>query len=311
MALSVALVGCGGWGRIVLRDLVSLGCDLTVVGRSEATRERALAGGAARAVAGIEELQSVAGVVVVVPTPAHEEVVQKALVLDVPVFVEKPLTDDVAAARRLAAAGERLFVMDKWRYHPGVGMLGEIARSGELGGVVGLKTVRVGWGNPHSGSDAVWILAPHDLAIALEILGEVPAPRAAVAERIGSTMTGLSGLLGNTPWFTLDVSAAHTERRREVRLVCEGGVAVLASAYADHIAILRGDPQCEPRGLEPELRPIGTEMPLLRELEAFLGHLDGGPPPRSSAEEGAAMVVALADLVALATGAEHDPGGRR
>lgn len=35
----IALVGCGRWGRLVLRDLTSLGCDVVVVGRSEATRE--------------------------------------------------------------------------------------------------------------------------------------------------------------------------------------------------------------------------------------------------------------------------------
>jgi hypothetical protein len=42
------------------------------------------------------------------------------------------------------------------------------------------------------------------------------------------------------------------------------------------------------------------ELPLLAELRAFLGHLDGGPPPASSAAEGAMMVEAIAGLRTLA-----------
>jgi len=39
---------------------------------------------------------------------------------------------------------------------------------------------------------------------------------------------------------------------------------------------------------------------LLRELRAFLEHLAGGPPPKSSAEEGVADVAAIERLRELA-----------
>ena len=85
--------------------------------------------------------------VVATPTATHAEVVEEALGLGVPVFVEKPLTADVESARRVAAiAPDRLFVMDKWRYHPGVRELARIAQSGELGPVVGIHARRVGLG---------------------------------------------------------------------------------------------------------------------------------------------------------------------
>jgi len=135
----------------------------------------------------------------------------------VPVYVEKPLSDAPAAARRLAeAAPDRLVVMHKWRYHPGIEALAAIARSGELGAVVGVRSTRVGWGNPHGDVIAIWMLAPHDISIALEILGHSPEPRDAVAERIGSTVTGVTALLGTDPWLALDVSTAAGVQRREV-----------------------------------------------------------------------------------------------
>src|SRR5262249_46632918 len=175
---TVGLVGCGSWGRFILRDLLTLGCRVTVVARTEASRERA--DGAAEIVGSIDELPEVEGIVVATPTSNHAEVVEESLARGVPVFVEKPLTNDVAKAERLAGAADgRLFVMDKWRYHPGVELLARLAQDGSLGEVVGLHTTRIGWGNAHDDVDATWVLAPHDLSIGLEILGHVPEARGA------------------------------------------------------------------------------------------------------------------------------------
>ncbi|MGZ4257047.1 MAG: Gfo/Idh/MocA family protein, partial [Gaiellaceae bacterium] len=136
--------------------------------------------------------------------------------------------------------------------------------------------------------DLVWVLAPHDLAIGLEILGEIPEPRSAVA-----SPDALIGLLGERPWQALDVSGRSPARRREVVLVCEEGIAVLGDSFDDHVAVYRG-------GSEPERRPVSTDLPLLRELQAFLEHLAGGPPPRSSADDGVKVVRAISELRALA-----------
>jgi predicted dehydrogenase len=296
----IGLVGCGSWGRFILRDLATLGCKVTVVARSERTRANAQEGGAAGVVRSIGEVPAVDGIVVATPTATHAAVVEEALGRGVPVFVEKPLANDPADADRLAAAApDRLFVMDKWRYHPGVELLGEIARVGELGRVIGLRTTRIGWGNPHD-VDAVWILAPHDLAIGLEIFGTVPKPRTAVADAADGIASGLVGLLGEAPWLALEVSARTIDRRREVTLVCEDGVAVLPDGYSDRIRIARVADPNEATAVEPESRPISTELPLLRELEAFVEHLRGGPPPRSSAADGAAIVRRIAELRTLA-----------
>jgi predicted dehydrogenase len=87
----------------------------------------------------------VAGVVVATPTATHAKVVEEMLGLGVRVFVEKPLCSDPAAARRLAAgAPDPLFVMDKWRSHPGIARIAELPSDGRLGEVCGIRTIRIG-----------------------------------------------------------------------------------------------------------------------------------------------------------------------
>lgn len=290
----VALAGCGEWGRHILRDLIDLGCEVHVVARSDASRRRAENGGSASVVPSVDQLPSIAGAVVATATVTHAQVAEALLQRGVPVFVEKPLTADLGEAKRLAdIAPDRLFVMDKWRYHPGIEMLAQIARTHELGRPIGLRTVRVAWGHRFPDVDTVWIHAPHDLAISLEVLGTILPARSAVAERMNGGAAGLIGILGDKPWHVLEVSALSVERRREIRLVCEEGSAWLAEAYADSVAVA-------PSGKPPERRPISTELPLFRELRAFVNHLSGGPAPRSSAAEGVQAVARIEELRRLA-----------
>lgn len=294
---TVALLGCGRWGRHILRDLRSLGCAVPVVARSQESIERAREGNATAIVPALDSLDAVDGVVIATPTSTHAEVVGEALELGVPVFVEKPLTADVASARSLAAAApDRLFVMDKWRYHPGVMELARIARSGELGAPVGIHSRRVTLGHRYTDVNTVWIHAPHDLSIALEVLGEVPQPRSAVPELVGGELAGITALLGESPWLALEVSAIAPAHRRELRLVCEEGVAQLDGAEAGAIVIGRAG-RIDADSVER--RPIGDEMPLLAELRAFVEHLQGGPPPLSSAADALVIVEAVAGMIEL------------
>lgn len=294
----VGLVGCGKWGRHILRDLVTLGCDVPVVARSPESRARAEDGGARAVVADIASLPTVDGIVVATPTSTHREVVEQALEIGVPVFCEKPLADDAGDAAELARlASDRLFVMDKWRYHAAVLELASIARERRLGAVAGLRTVRVGWGSPHDDVDVVWVVAPHDLAITLEVMGALPVPEAAVAQSHGREALVLSGVLRRDGWWqVLEASGRSPERTRRVELHCEHGVAVLAGGWDEHVSVFRAGPQ----GVEEERIETPGELPLLAELRAFVGHLDGGPPPKSSAAEGAAVVATIAELRRLA-----------
>jgi len=300
---TIGLVGVGDWGRHILRDLVSLGAEVHAVARSDASIARANAGGAVSIVGTPADLPAdCSGYVVASETTAHLDAVECLLPRNKPIYVEKPLSPDLARIRRLPpeAAG-LVFTMHKWRYHPGVLELARIAREREFGPVMGLRTFRMGWENHHRDVNAIWVLAPHDMSIALHLLGEVPRVLDAWRD---PAVSGAEGVLARAETaagvpFVMEVSSGKPNKHRAIVLACRDAACELDDTQYDRIVIRR-------RGTlqsgEAEERRIASDMPLKAELAAFLEHIDGGPPPFTSLDEEIAVIEAIARVHELAFG---------
>ena len=297
---SIALVGCGHWGKLILRDLVSLGCDVYVVARSVQSRTNAEHGGCTGVVQTVEELPAVDGAVVATPTTVHFTTIQQLLPRAIPLFVEKPLVASRKHAEMLQPYANLLFVMDKWRYHPGILELARLVQGGVLGELQSLSCTRWGWRSRPSDVDAIWHLAPHDLSIILEILGFLPDIRCVRPEYHDGVLSGCVVLMGDQPWAEIRVSERRERHYRETRVHGSAALAVLLDSYSSAIQlflfpkITNGDPP------DVELVPITDDMPLRAELAAFVHYLDGGPMPKSNFADALTIVNALEQIHALA-----------
>ena len=289
---ALALLGGGIWGRKILRDLVALGAAVTVF-EPLAGRHAELAELGAVAVRADFPApgDDFAGFVVATPSTTHRAVLERLLPLDRPIFLEKPLTTTLADAEALARLDvSRVFLMHVWRYHPGIMALAEVARTRVLGELKGIRSVRANWTSPRGDTDALWNLAVHDLTIARAILGYLPEPRAALAERHGGVIRSFQAFLGEEPYLSLEVSNRYERKVREVRLHCTGGVAVLPSVDADHVLLVYGDDRSDPGEVRREKRVFGGESALVAELREFLGYLGGGAAPRCGFGEGLEVI---------------------
>jgi len=299
MSIRIGLVGCGRWGKHILRDLLSLGAEVRVTCLSEATAAEARKAGAHDAGTTLPVSGAVDAYVVATPTATHAVVLDGLVGTGRPIFVEKPMTADVASARRLAkAAPSTLFVMDKWRYHPAIEAMRQEAASGAIGDVLAIRTSRWQWSNPHRDVSPLWILAPHDLSISLHILGRIPPLRQALTLVPGRAELGLIAVLADElAQVTVEIGTMSPTHRRRCLVVGTKASLELEDAHDDRILVRHGAPG--DHAATAKVIPVGTEMPLLAELRAFLAHVRGeGPPPLSAADEGLQVVTRLAEIEA-------------
>jgi predicted dehydrogenase len=174
----IGLIGCGAWGAHILRDLQSCGAVVHVADPSESARRHANTLGAKSIVEDVSQLPQCDGYIIAAPTALHAGLIEALLDSGRPIFTEKPMTGDVASAQRIADAGkDRVYVMQKWRYHPGIERMRQELAGGRIGDILAIHLQRSGWGRSQRDINAIWTLMPHDLSIVLHWLGGIPRAR--------------------------------------------------------------------------------------------------------------------------------------
>lgn len=178
----IAVLGCGGWGRNIARSVHRLGALATVSDPSEHGRQNA-----AKVAPGVPVVDSVEAVLgdpairaVMIATPAetHFDLASRAIDAGKDVFVEKPMTINVAEAEELVEharqAGRVLMVGHLLEYHPAILKLASLIASGELGRVQYVVSNRLNLGKIRTCENALWSFAPHDIAVILWLVGAMP-----------------------------------------------------------------------------------------------------------------------------------------
>jgi predicted dehydrogenase len=182
--VTVAVIGAGYWGPNLVRNFATLPqCQLKVVcdqDRQVLDRLRPLYPQLYLSLDWREVLSwpEIQAVVIASPTSTHYEMALEALKKGKDVFVEKPLASTVAEAEKLSAEAERrdriLMVGHLMLFHPALARLKELIDQGELGEIFYLYFRRVNLGKIRKNENALLSFAPHDISMALYLLGAEP-----------------------------------------------------------------------------------------------------------------------------------------
>lgn len=178
----VAVVGCGHWGRHLVRNFHSLGHLAMVCDRHRAALDRL-----AEQFPGIlltPDLDDVVNndlveaVVIATPSHTHYAIAAAALAGGKHVYVEKPMAtrlDDAQALLDMAEQRNRLLMVGHLlMYHPAVSRLRQLIAEGCLGDVLYIQSDRLNF-NPHrQDKNVLWDLAPHDVSMMAYLLGAEP-----------------------------------------------------------------------------------------------------------------------------------------
>jgi len=177
----VGVVGCGYWGKNLVRVFSELG-HLAAICDSDRPRLEDLSRSyPAVAVNRYEELLAmpeVRGVVVAAPAAQHYALAKQALLAGKDVFVEKPLAlrlQDGEELVQLAKAASRILMVGHLlHYHPAIVMLRQRIREGDLGRIEYISSSRLNLGRLRMEEDILWSFAPHDIAAIVHLLEENP-----------------------------------------------------------------------------------------------------------------------------------------
>ena len=177
----VAVVGCGYWGKNLVRNFRAIGnleivCDASSDGRSRAA---GLAPGV-EITADFEDVLTgpVPCVVIATPAPTHFELARRALEAGKDVLVEKPLAlryEEGAELVERATGDDRILMVGHvLEYHPAIVRLGELVDEDELGDIHYVYSNRLNLGKIRREENILWSFAPHDIAVMLNLVGELP-----------------------------------------------------------------------------------------------------------------------------------------
>ena len=179
---NLAVVGCGYWGKNLVRNFAYLGALQIICDSNEQLLTvQAATYPQARSTTQISDVladQSVDAVVLATPAAMHYQQVKQALTAGKDVFVEKPLALRHAEGVELVELAQKqdavLMVGHILEYHPAVALLKDIIQRGDLGQVFYLYSNRLNLGKVRQEENILWSFAPHDISVICTLIEREP-----------------------------------------------------------------------------------------------------------------------------------------
>lgn len=301
--VKVAVVGCGYWGKNLVRNFFELGALRAI---SDPNQNQALSisqqykNVPILSLAEIAASSSIDAVVIATPAALHAEHVELFLRAGKHVFVEKPLSLDLASAhqlRELANNSQRILMVGHLlQYHPCYVKLKEIISQGGIGKIKYIYSNRLGLGKIRTEENVWWSLAPHDISM---ILGLVDQPLQDV-QSFGST--ALNSPLQDFTLTTLSfanelkahifVSWLHPFKEQKLIVVGEKGMAVFDDCqpwedklmiYPHKVDFQKGIPIID-KAIGQKI-PVVFQEPLRNECQHFIDCIENDTVPITNTDE--------------------------
>ncbi|MFI3300646.1 MAG: Gfo/Idh/MocA family oxidoreductase [Candidatus Gastranaerophilales bacterium] len=178
----IAVIGCGVWGRNIVRNFYNLNVLDTVCDIDEDNLKKVVEQypnvKVTRDFLEIINNPEITGVCVVTPSHTHYKIVKALLEAGKNVYVEKPISTVAQEARDLAElANEKglvLMVGHLLLYHPAVNRLKMLVEDGVLGDIVYAQSDRLNINFFKNDRSVMWDLAPHDVSMISYVIGKAP-----------------------------------------------------------------------------------------------------------------------------------------
>jgi UDP-2-acetamido-3-amino-2,3-dideoxy-glucuronate N-acetyltransferase len=310
MKKNIAVVGCGHWGKNLVRNFAELGALVAVcdpnddLAKSYAKKYKV----DNLSFTAIINDATIEGVVLAVPAPLHASMAIEVMNAGKHVYVEKPLAmNRIEAEVMIASATEnhvQLMVGHLLQYHPVFMTVRGLVESGELGSLRYVYSNRLSFGKVRSEEDVIWSFAPHDISMILSLTGQEPDVVRTESSRI------LQPDIADTATVHMEFKSAlkahvsvswlHPYKEQKLVVVGEDAMAVFddTKPWNEKLALYRHSVKSS--GSQPSLEKAEVEYlevpqsePLRNECQHFLDVVSGNIVPLTDGDEGLSVLKVL------------------
>lgn len=307
--IKIAVIGSGYWGINLVRNFNELGvlelvCDQSTSSLDK-TKQISPTVKTTNNYKDILDDENINGVVIATPAITHHKLALEFLKAGKDVLVEKPLSLNIKDGYNLVKyANENnriLMVGHVLEYHPAIVKIQQMISKGAIGDLQYVYSNRLNFGRVRKEENILWSFAPHDIAIMLRIVDEMP---------VSVSATGAEYLTPSVPDVTLTnlsfknkikghIHVSWLHPFKEQRLVVIGSKKMITfddvsknlSLYDQHV-------QIKNNSLTPISRNVSdisyqNKEPLKIECEAFVEAIETRKKPLTDGESGLKVLQVL------------------
>lgn len=312
-AHKVAVIGCGIWGKNVVRNFYNLNalhtvCDLDAENRKN-LKEQYPDVNITDDYSSVLKNPEIEAVAVVTPSHTHYKIVKQAIEAGKHVYVEKPISTvacEAEALDKLATENNMvLMVGHLLMYHPAVNRLKMLVNEGVLGEIRYVQSDRLNINHFKNDRSVMWDLAPHDVSMTSYILGKEPV-RVISAVGASSDNNDIMDITHVTIEYEDNIIAhisdswIHPQKR--VNLLVRGtkATAIFDDTLAENK--LQIFESTSPKTSKTEVLDYIEIEPLKLECQHFLNCIENGKTARSDGHNGFNVVKVLEEAEKLMLG---------
>ena len=180
MKKNIAVIGCGHWGKNLVRNFHELGSLVSICDPNTEIVEKYSKHYNVKTNSFTEILndENIKGVVLAVPAKLHASMAIDAMKKGKHVFVEKPLALNEVEALSMIEASKKnkvqLMVGHLLQYHPIFKKVKDMVLNNDIGQIHYIYSNRLSFGKVRTKEDVIWSFAPHDISMILSLANQDP-----------------------------------------------------------------------------------------------------------------------------------------
>ena len=303
MKINIAVIGCGYWGKNLVRNFYELGvlkkiCDPDFNLLNEFSKKYNVETGTFEE---ILEDSSIDAIVIASPAFLHYSMARKAIESGKHVYVEKPLALNLDDASKLIEIVQKskkiLMVGHLLQYHPTFSKLRELVRDDYFGEIKYISSKRQSFGKVRSEEDVIWSFSPHDISMVLSLVSSsvesVFAYSSCILQTDIADIGEISLTFNNKTKAQISSSWLHPFKEHRLVLIGKKKIAVFddTKEWSDKLRIYDYSAEFSDKNInllksEPYIIDINESEPLKEECNFFIDVICGNQSERTDAKEG-------------------------